>query len=340
MFKNILGLLMLLPFVSNAQTWRDVTNDYITNPSFEIYDACPTAVSTPNDYQINHCTGWTTPTYATSDYYNSCNSGGVGVPNNAAGYQNAYNGNGYLGFHAYAHPSDSAWCEYVQSNLLRPLNAGKQYRFSMRINFSKQWSVCASQIGAHFSSANMQNYSTTLPYNIEPTVMNSSGFICDTTEWRVIAGEFTALGNEQFITIGWFEEDYLNDYQLTPPIYVDSASGDTMFIPENYYFVDSLKLYELTYDISEFQINLLTPNGDLINDAFDFTDYGLNELHFVVYNRWGNIVFMSESSDLIWQGTSTTGEPLSSGTYFYMINATLSDGNKIIRYNYVSILIP
>lgn len=341
MKNSIACALLLLSIQANTQTWRDVTNDYIVNPSFEIYDVCPTGVSTPSDYQINHCTGWTTPTYATSDYYNACSGLGVGVPFNTNGFQNAFEGVAYLGFLGYSMwPADSIWCEYVQSNLIQPLSAGKRYRFSMRINFSKHWQVCSSHIGAHFSSTNMQDYSTTEPFNIAPTVDNNSGFICDTTEWRIVTGEFTASGNEQYITIGWFGDTHENDYSLTLPVYIDSSTGDTMYFPENYYFLDSLKLFELTYDITEFNFNLITPNGDLVNDAFDFSIYNLSTLQFSVYNRWGNIVFQSESPQLIWQGTTTSGELLSSGTYYYMINATSIDGRMIMHNNFVSIFNP
>ena len=67
----------------------------IYNGDFEIYDDCPTALSAPNDLQIEKATGWYAPSLGTSDYFNRCGdqASGVSIPNNFLGFQET-NGNG------------------------------------------------------------------------------------------------------------------------------------------------------------------------------------------------------------------------------------------------------
>lgn len=68
--------------------------------------------------------------------------------------------------------------------------------------------------------------------------------------------------------------------------------------------------------------NVFTPNGDGKNDYFrPFPYRSVESVEFTVFNRWGEIVFQSTDSDILWDGTNTeSGEPVSDGTYFYTCN--------------------
>jgi gliding motility-associated-like protein/uncharacterized repeat protein (TIGR01451 family) len=62
--------------------------------------------------------------------------------------------------------------------------------------------------------------------------------------------------------------------------------------------------------------NVVTPNGDGKNDVFiipGIENYPGSKLS--IYNRWGNEVYHSEN-----YGNNWTGQGLSEGTYFYMLN--------------------
>jgi len=343
MKQGIVILFFCFALITSAQTWKDVTTDYIINPSFELYDTCPAGVTgSILDLQINHCIGWTTPTYATSDYFNSCNTTSVGVPSNTLGYQFAFDGNAYLGFLGYGgivfiDTSAMGWYEYIQSQLLKKLSTNKKYKFTMRISRADFGSFSHKNIGAHFSINSMQNYSTSAPYNFTPTILNNSGYITDTANWILIKGEFTAQGGEEYLTIGWFGDDYMNDFILSQNIYIDSITNDTLYVPRSYYYVDSLKLYTLEYDIENFNINTFSPNGDGVNDYLDFSNYNLNELEFTVYNRWGAAVFYSNDVNLKWNGTNNKGNKLIDGTYYYILKAITQDNTQITKHNFLTI---
>ncbi len=301
-----------------------------------MYDTCPFTHSQPWDYQINHCVGWTTPTYATSDYFNSCNTNGIAdVPLNQLDWQFAHDGDGYLGF---ALGYSSTWYEYVQSKLMKKLSANTKYKFSMRISRADEMgSISHKNIGVHFSQNNMQNYTTTAAYNLIPSVSNSTGYITDTLNWVLVSGEFIAQGSEDYLTIGWFGDDYMNDFTISQNIYIDSITDDTLYINESYYYVDSLKLYALENDVENFNINTFSPNGDGVNDFLDFSVYELKELDFTVYNRWGTIIFSSTNTQLKWDGKNNDGKPLSDGTYYYTLKATTQENTVVTKHNFLTI---
>ena len=79
----------------------------------------------------------------------------------------------------------------------------------------------------------------------------------------------------------------------------------------------------LTYTISPLEIfapNVFSPNGDNVNDVLEFTNL---EFHpgsrLIVYSRWGNVVYESNSYQNNWKATD-----VSDGTYFYEL--LLKDG--------------
>lgn len=325
-----------------AQTWVDVTQQYVQNPSFEEYTACPQGNSLyPSQMWIDSVVGWYAPTQGTSDYYNSCNTTLNGIPfNYAGGYQYAFDGNAYCGFLTYSiePPSYSMWSEYIQTKLKQSLKPNTHYYFSMRIARANGYNFSVQNIGANFTENANKNFTTTKPYNLTPTILNTTGFLNDTLNWVLVSGEFTATGNENYLTIGWFGDTISSDFYWFIPPEIDTTNGDSLYLTETYYLVDSLTLSELIFDIENFEINILTPNGDGKNDYLDFSIYNLKELSFTVFNRWGNKVFYSTDVNLKWNGKTNSGTPLSDGTYFYILNSTLTSHKKFNTHQTITIL--
>ncbi|MEZ4908346.1 MAG: gliding motility-associated C-terminal domain-containing protein [Saprospiraceae bacterium] len=89
--------------------------------------------------------------------------------------------------------------------------------------------------------------------------------------------------------------------------------------PENY---DSgVITIEIGNDEDCFGVNVITPNGDGINDNLIFPClesgiYPKNEL--IVFNEWGNQVFSKYNYNNDWQGTYN-GKDLPVGTYYYVL---------------------
>jgi gliding motility-associated-like protein len=66
--------------------------------------------------------------------------------------------------------------------------------------------------------------------------------------------------------------------------------------------------------------NAFTPNGDQINDVFLWIS-GCNFLTYdlMIFNRWGQLVFSSDSQNIGWDGTYA-GKPAPAGVYVYSLH--------------------
>lgn len=291
----------------------------IYNGDFELYDSCPTSTSSPGDDQMARCSGWYNPTYATSDYYNSCASSPVGTPNNGFGYQIPYSGNAYCGIllQYYSQPpitiNTGWWIEYIQGNLVSPLKSGYEYEFSCHIVFSDLgWDYAFWKFGAYFSQTAVSKLDAKPFSGILPQVMNNpNNFITDTVNWIEIKGKFFAQGGEEYITVG---------------LYMDTLAPDTLrqftgfaFDPTNtggYYFIDACGVSE-TGNFYEYP-NVFSPNGDGIND--EWNPFLAEEESIEIFNRWGIKIYEILKQNQTWDGKTIAGLDCVDGVYYFIIN--------------------
>ena len=93
--------------------------------------------------------------------------------------------------------------------------------------------------------------------------------------------------------------------------------------------------------------NVFTPNGDGINDTFNFSIVGASDVSFSVYNRWGLSLTpaLSEGEGAVpsqrvvrWDGHTTSGEACSEGVYFYTLQYTNANGDAIKKNGYVTLM--
>ena len=94
---------------------------------------------------------------------------------------------------------------------------------------------------------------------------------------------------------------------------------------------EQVKLDYVLCDYCLFVPNAFSPNGDGHNDVFKIIQTcPLSKYKIQIYNRWGQMLFVSYRIDDSWDGTSS-GNTLDMGTYFYNIEATrdhISDNRK------------
>lgn len=84
--------------------------------------------------------------------------------------------------------------------------------------------------------------------------------------------------------------------------------------------------------------NAFSPNNDQMNDILYVRGFGVEEMLFRVYNRWGELVFESTSLDHGWDGRYK-GKDQEMEVYVWTLEATFRDGNKTgIRKGNVSLL--
>lgn len=92
--------------------------------------------------------------------------------------------------------------------------------------------------------------------------------------------------------------------------------------------------------------NVLTPNGDGKNDTFVPMSCPrfVKSVEFKVYNRWGGLVYESSNDILLrWNGKTTNGKDLATGTYYYEARVTYdrvsrADERPVILKGWVQLL--
>ncbi len=222
---------------SAAMCMNTFAQNLIPNPGFESPTNCPSG-----ENMLSEAAPWVNPTAASPDCFNTCGSGGVGIPANNFGDQNARTGSGYAGFFAY-HGSMADYREYIQVALTSPLIANTVYCFSMYVNLSDESQYGVNSLGVYFSAAAVSSSGTsTLAYT--PQVVKPSSFITDTANWVLYNYEYTAAGGESYITIGNF---YLD---ASTPLLPAGVSQNY-----SYYYIDDLNLEEM------FTVNATASSG-------------------------------------------------------------------------------
>jgi gliding motility-associated-like protein len=90
--------------------------------------------------------------------------------------------------------------------------------------------------------------------------------------------------------------------------------------------------------------NVFTPNGDGVNDELYVHGQSINELKFVIYDRWGEKVFESEFHDnghggvtKGWDGTYH-GKPMDEAVYVWYLKGTFLNNHTFKRKGNVTLL--
>lgn len=306
-------ILLFFSHLLNAQG-----QNLVYNGSFEEYSECPVS-NELNNGQFERATGWWRPTDCTPDYFNSCNNDIVGVPDNFWGHQEAFCGDGYVGFIPVMDNGTSLGSEYFRTKLISPLKPCVEYRFSMYVSLADFSTHGVGNLGAFFSAENeFQNGCEILKKN--PQIKYTEIPITDTITWTKIEGTFVANGFEKYLTIGHFQ----NAHDIDTIFVQKLPFGSFDFHP--YYYVDSVSLYEIgavSSDLCNYHIdfpNVFTPNNDGSNDILDVTKYiGFIEEIYIL-NRWGNVVTVLSKENSIWNGENS-----SDGVYYYFFEYDLGN---------------
>ncbi len=65
--------------------------------------------------------------------------------------------------------------------------------------------------------------------------------------------------------------------------------------------------------------NTFSPNGDGINDVWNVVGKNIGEFQMLVFDRWGGVIFQSDSPSMGWDGTYH-GQPLKDDVYVWRMS--------------------
>jgi gliding motility-associated-like protein len=81
-----------------------------------------------------------------------------------------------------------------------------------------------------------------------------------------------------------------------------------------------------------------TPNFDGVNDLFTVVAENIVKFEMLIYTRWGELLFQTNSLEPGWLGFSDIGYFYPDGIYLYRVNALGKDGQVYERTGSVTLL--
>ncbi|MBC8045829.1 MAG: choice-of-anchor L domain-containing protein [Fimbriimonadaceae bacterium] len=159
--------------------------------------------------------------------------------------------------------------------------------------------------------------------NLSPPLANAGN---DTT---IIISESATLNGSGGTDYSWTPSGSLNDPNAQNPIATPTTTTTyTVTVTDENGCVsyDEVTVFVSNTPIIVFP-NAFSPNGDGFNDLFSMVNRGvLASFAMSIYNRWGELVFETTSTDPAWDGTYNSNEqPI--GNYVYVFEASDFDGN-------------
>lgn len=320
----------MLLFITSVFLFKNgQSQNLIQNGSFELYTNPIDCGSggfdnyyySPAPHVLDNWYGYQSP-----DYFNSvCQNGplpnqyGYHIPANCYGYNQAKNGNAYVGLGPYQKNSEVK--EYIYQHLNTPLVSGKLYCLSFYMNRSERTEYAIKQIGAYFSSS-LPTTVGNMYINVIPQVVNNT-FLVDTIQWIQVQGCFTANGGEQYITIGNF-----NSNTNTDTLNIGTNNPVLGWSPTAYYYIDDITLIDQS-TVGVKDVSYLSEAvGVYPNPAIDVLNINIGNLkentEIKIYNAFGVLV-LSES--LTTQNSSLKTHHFQNGIYFYYI----THDNKVFK---------
>lgn len=224
-------IIFITLIMSNQSGYAQEYNNLVPNPSFEIYSQCPDSLG-----MIDRVVGWFAVCGSFIESFNECSSHpDYSVPQNLWGNQMPRTGKGYSQFSTHLTIIDGR--EYIGCKLIKPLILNATYRFEMHISLAEWSSVACDQLAILVTDSAILCPSElfgNISWYIPQITTKKNDIYSDTNNWVNISGTFTSLGNERFLTIGFFKENDSINWIFRHPYWSHWVE----------YYLDDVYLYE------------------------------------------------------------------------------------------------
>jgi len=237
-----------LLFAVFCQHFIQAQINLIADSSFEVNKIIPL------DYSgIGASTSWNSPTRGTTDLFCKCNKkdakiSRVNVPSNGMGIQDARSGNCYAGIFGVSH---GYYREYLQTTLIQPLEAGKEYVFSMYLSLSDYSRLAIDKIGVCFLNKSVKYEHSNVITNLRPIYISLEEEVgLDIFEWNRLSFIYKAQGGENTILIGGFAIARLWQTGYNVPAGLSSPINKSIE-RDAYYYIDDVSIYEYKREIPD-----------------------------------------------------------------------------------------
>ncbi len=209
-----------------------VAQNLVPNPSFEQHSYCPAQF---NQGQMNTVKDWKQASRGTSDYFHSC-SDIVGIPENDFGWQNAYDGEAYMGLITFS-PQVHDYREYIQCQLTEKLVFNQQYCIEVYISLADNSKFMTDEIGIVLSTASVKSDKDKV-IMLDPTISNpGNNILKNDRSWLLISDTYTAKGGEEHLIIGNFKDDSQTKIKRR-----NLKNGEQVPWDYAYYYIDNISV--------------------------------------------------------------------------------------------------
>ena len=211
-------------------------HNLVPNPSFE--DLVKKGKIT-DEGQIHLAAPWTSVTMNPVDLYaEKAKSGAFNVPQNKRGEEKARTGTNYAGISFYGYRGKEPR-NYLGVELLKPLEAGKQYCVKFHVSMSDMSKYAVNNLAVFLDSVPLSEATDGNLYR-EPQIISVTKMIYEKQySWTPICGTITATGDERFLTIGNFAQDI--DTRTETVRLSREFSGRQTY--DGYYYIDDVSVF-------------------------------------------------------------------------------------------------
>jgi gliding motility-associated-like protein len=108
---------------------------------------------------------------------------------------------------------------------------------------------------------------------------------------------------------------YVSSHPFISHTYTEAGTYAVQLLAKNQHGCQEKSTFQVTLPLHLFIPNIITPNGDNLNDVFEIQYNGAETKVVRIVDRWGRQVFVSAGCALSWDGGN-----VSSGVYYYVVN--------------------
>jgi gliding motility-associated-like protein len=83
--------------------------------------------------------------------------------------------------------------------------------------------------------------------------------------------------------------------------------------------------------------NAFSPNGDEENDVLFVRGVSISDLYFVIYDRWGELIFETTNQEIGWDGTFK-GKDVDPAVFVYYLEVVCADGQEFFQKGNITVL--
>lgn len=153
---------------------------------------------------------------------------------------------------------------------------------------------------------------------LDPTVTLVNGSSADVVSWNYHFGDGDSTSPSNPSPVHLYPDKASSTYLAT--LTVKNADGCVNYVEH---------LVEIGPEFTFYIPNAFTPDGDGVNDFFSGKGIGIVKYDFIIFDRWGNLIFHSENLEDQWNGKANNGDQIAQqDVYVWKVKLTDVFGKK------------